>query len=178
MNAQASYPTPYLGEIRMAGFHSYNVPPGWELCEGQVLQIEDYPELFGVIGTTHGGNGTTNFQLPDFRGRVPVHRGQLTGGSNYALGQQGGSEGVVLTLSQMATHNHTPACSSQPGYLSSPSNAVWAVSAQPLYSGRSPNVNLLSTIVGFTGGGQPHNNVAPYLCVTFMIAVAGTVPAS
>lgn len=167
--------TPFLGEIRM--FCGTFAPAGWEFCEGQSLQISDNAGLFVLIGTTYGGDGVTTFNLPDLRGRVVVHQGTRPGGSTYSLAQTGGAESVLLTINQMATHHHSPGCSSKEGYLSSPANAVWAVGAQPLYSGLSPNVDLGAAIVGATGGSQAHTNMAPYLCVNFIIAMTGATPA-
>ncbi len=165
---------PYLGEIRMFGGNF--APVGWQFCDGQQLRISDNDTLFALIGTTYGGDGVTYFNLPDLRCRVLVHQGTLTGGSSYAVGQTGGAETHVLTLSQMATHHHSPACSSQKGYLSTPTNAVWAVGDQPLYSSQSPNVNLSAAIVGSTGGGQGHNNIGPLSCVNFIISMSGDFP--
>ena len=165
---------PFLGEIRMFGGNF--APLDWLFCDGQALPINSNQALFSLLGTTYGGNGQTNFKLPDLRGRVLLHQGARPGGSSYTLGQTGGVEGVVLSLGQMATHHHSPGCSSKPGYLSTPANAVWGVGEQPLYSGLSPNVNLTAAIVGATGGGQAHTNMAPYICVSFIIATVGVFP--
>jgi microcystin-dependent protein len=96
---------PYLGEIRMfSGGFAIN---GWQMCNGQILQISQYSALFSIIGTTYGGNGQTTFALPDLRSRVPIHAGTGNGLSGYTQGQTGGVESVILTTAQMAPHTHT-----------------------------------------------------------------------
>src|ERR1700684_2134200 len=99
---------PYLGEIRM--FAGNFAIDGWAECNGQSLMISSNAALFSILGTTYGGNGTTNFNLPDFRSRVPIHVGQGTGLSPYALGEQTGVESVRLTTAQMPHHNHLVQC--------------------------------------------------------------------
>ncbi len=96
----------YLGEIRM--FAGSFAPDGWLFCDGQTLSISQYPTLYGLIGTTYGGDGQTNFNLPDLRGRVPIHQGtlQVPGGGTYVRGQSGGAERVTLTEQQIPAHNH------------------------------------------------------------------------
>jgi microcystin-dependent protein len=173
-------------------------PTGWALCAGQLLAINQNAALFSLVGTTYGGNGTTNFALPDLRSRVPLGAGQGTGLSPYNLGQVGGTENVTLTTSTLAAHTHTatPAglAASTPavttgGTTNQPSPSV-ALAAptdsarNPLniYSNATPNQNLApgtvtgSITVGQAGGGQPHTNIQPYLGVNYIIALQGIFP--
>src|SRR5271169_2224155 len=96
---------PFIGEIRIVGFNF--APRSWAFCDGQLLSIAQNSALFALIGTTYGGDGTTNFALPDLRGRAPLHTGQSSGTSSYVLGQSGGVESVTLTVSQMPAHVHS-----------------------------------------------------------------------
>ena len=95
---------PFIGEINYVAFNF--APTGWTACNGQLLPINQYQALFALVGTTYGGNGTTNFALPDMRGRVPVHQGQLSGGANYDIGQMGGLENITLTINNIPAHSH------------------------------------------------------------------------
>ena len=95
---------PFVGEINYVAFNF--APNGWYQCDGQLLPVSQYQALFALIGTTYGGNGTTNFALPDMRGRVPVHQGQHPGSSMFTLGQTGGVENAALTVNNMPAHSH------------------------------------------------------------------------
>lgn len=168
----------YIGEIRLfAGNFAINE---WAECNGQLLAINSYTPLFSIIGTSYGGNGTTNFALPDFRSRVPIHQGQGTGLSPYVLGQSSGAEYVTLNINQIPAHNHLVACNTGGGNQASPSNGFPAVES----TGTSLNYNSAATsgatmspntIENF-GGNQPHTNIQPYLAVTFLIALEGIFP--
>jgi microcystin-dependent protein len=142
-------------------------------CEGQLLAIAEFETLFNLIGTTYGGDGTTNFALPDLRGRLPIHQG-----NGFTLAETGGVETVTLTLSQIPNHTHPPACNSGPGNQQGPGNGVWAApSAGTIYSSALPTLAMEPTAaVGVTGGSQPHNNFMPYLCVDFIISMFGIFP--
>src|SRR6266581_4925646 len=118
---------PYVGEIRM--FAGNFAPAGWMFCEGQLLPISENETLFTLIGTTYGGDGLTTFALPDLRGRLPLHQG-----NGFTLAENGGTETVTLTTSQIPGHTHFPLCSPNAGSQASPANGVWAVSASNLYS--------------------------------------------
>ncbi|MQY09985.1 hypothetical protein SRB5_00890 [Streptomyces sp. RB5] len=163
---------PFLGEIRMAGFNF--APVGWALCNGQLLSINQNTALFSLLGTTYGGNGTTDFALPDLRGRVPMHPGQGPGLSSHDLGEAGGTETVTLTTGELPPHTHalTGVNSRQdtnrvPG--AAPANGGY-------YSTEAPTAAMHPGAVQPTGGGQPHPNVQPYLCVNFIIALSGIFP--
>jgi microcystin-dependent protein len=167
---------PYIGEIRMfAGNFS---PQGWMFCQGQVLPIATYDVLFTLIGTTYGGDGQSTFALPDLQGRLPLHFGQRSGSSNFTLGQKGGVETVTLTSSQMPVHTHAASVSSGVGHLSEPQAAVAAAHRDfPAFSSSATGA-LAPGAVAVAGASQPHNNVAPFLCLSFIICFAGVFPPS
>ncbi|HEX9010768.1 MAG TPA: tail fiber protein [Holophagaceae bacterium] len=172
---------PYIGEIRM--FAGNYAPDGWALCNGQLMPISQYTALFAILGTTYGGNGTSTFALPDLRGRLPMHAGQGPGLSPRALGELGGEESVTLLAPQMPAHSHAlNAVNAQAG-ADSPANAFLAQSydqnnSNPIssYTGGSPNTSLNPASVGAAGGSQPHDNMPPFGCVNFIIALNGVFP--
>lgn len=167
---------PYIGEIRMFGG---NFPPsGWMFCEGQLLPISEYDTLFNLIGTTYGGDGQSTFALPDMRGRVPLHFGTGAGLSGRALAETDGVETVTLTTAQMPAHTHAVAAS-----LNQASNTATAATGVP---GNTSGTNvyglmgmpgpMASGALGQAGGTDPHTNMAPYLCVSFIISLFGIFP--
>jgi microcystin-dependent protein len=163
---------PYVGEIRMfAG----NFPPaGWMFCEGQLLPISENEVLFQLIGTTYGGDGQSNFALPDLRGRLPMHFG-----GGFTQAETGGVETVTLTVNQIPSHSHSLLCSTNQANSNSPTNQVAGVTQAATitaYGTDGPFVNMLAASVGSVGGSQPHNNFQPYLCVDFIISLFGIFP--
>lgn len=170
---------PFIGEIRM--FTGNFAPTGWALCNGQLLAIAQNSALFSILGTTFGGNGQTTFGLPDLRGRVPMHWGSGPGLTPRALGEMSGAETVTLISSQMPAHNHAMIAAGTQATQFSPEGNVPAVfinqSGQPenLYSG-TPNTTMAPQAIGTAGGSQPHQNMQPYLAVTFIIALQGIYP--
>lgn len=168
--------TPYIGEIRMFG--GTFAPVDWALCNGQFLAISDYAALFNLIGTTYGGDGQNTFAVPDLQCRVPVHQGQGPGLSNYVLGQKAGAETVTLTLGQLASHTHQAMGSSASSNLqSNPAGNTWAVNADQSFGpGTSANATMNTASIGNTGNNQPHDNMDPFLAVTFIIALNGIYP--
>jgi microcystin-dependent protein len=166
----------YIGEIRMFGG---NFPPvGWAFCDGSTLSISQYDALFALIGTTYGGDGQTTFNLPDLRGRLPIHQGQGAGLSARTLGEPGGVEQVTLNQGQLPPHNHTALANSGIGTVDSPYTSYWAGSANtPQFApGSQANTTMSADTIGFTGGNQPHSNLQPYLAVSFIIALEGIFP--
>jgi microcystin-dependent protein len=167
--------TPYLGEIRpFAGNFAIN---GWALCDGSLMPIANNPALFELIGTTYGGDGQTTFALPDLRGRFPIHQGNGGTGTNYVIGQTGGLETVTLNTQQIPAHTHTavanPAAGTQPG----PGGNILATSnGTALYSPRPPATAMAAAAIQPTGGSQPHQNMQPFLTITFIIALQGIFP--
>ena len=163
---------PYIGEIRMfAG----NFPPnGWMFCEGQLLPISEYETLFNLIGTTYGGDGQSTFELPDLRGRLPVHMG-----NGFTLAQQGGTESVTLTAQQIPIHTHPLLCAASGGTPNSnPKDGYWGPTDVTVYSTAAGTVQMGNPAIssGITGGSQPHNNFMPYLCIDFIISLFGVFP--
>lgn len=158
----------YLGEIRMfAG----NYPPmDWEFCNGQLLPIAQYSELFALLGTTYGGDGVSNFALPDLRGRIPVNQGQGPGLSNRIMGQRGGTEEVALSVEQLPSHTHQVAISTAAGTLAEPADAFWAAGINQ-YSSSAPNGLMNAGAITSTGENQAHENMMPYLCISYIICV-------
>ncbi|BAU27072.1 microcystin-dependent protein [Aneurinibacillus soli] len=166
---------PYIGEIRMfAG----NYPPiGWAFCDGSVLPISGNEVLFTLIGITYGGDGQTTFALPDLRGRIPIHMGTSSlSSATYVLGQKGGTETVTVTESQLPQHTHPVFAQSADGTTTSPNNAFWATSSINQYSKSEPTSTMKNTAISSIGGNQSHNNMMPFLAVTFIIALEGMYP--
>lgn len=167
----------YIGEIRM--FAGNFAPYGWALCEGQTLAIAENEALFALIGTTYGGDGQTSFNLPDLRGRTPIHVS-----TNHQLGSSGGTETVTLNANQIPNHNHPVHATTANGSEPSPSNMLWAVTSG--YSNYSndkdsngnllPKVPMSSNTVSSVGGNQPHENMMPSLPISFIISLYGIFP--
>jgi microcystin-dependent protein len=166
---------PYVGEIRM--FAGNFAPSGWALCQGQLLPISQYDVLFNLIGTTYGGDGTSNFALPDLQGRFPAHQGApaITGGTPVILGERLGVESVTLVTAQLPVHTHTAQGSSS-ATTRSPSGAFWGTGSANAYSSAEPSARLAPKAVATTGASQPHNNIPPYLVINFIISFFGTYP--
>jgi microcystin-dependent protein len=166
----------YLGEIRMfAGNFAIN---GWAMCNGQLLAISQNTALFSIIGTFYGGNGTSNFALPDMRSRAPVHQGQGAGLSNYTIGEQTGVQNVTLTVNQLPSHTHsyTPQANNGGASGSRPGGGYLANSGStPIYAS-SQDTNMGAQTLGTTGAGQAFSVIQPVLCITFLIATTGIFP--
>ena len=170
MGASAAHAQePFLGEIRTFGYDF--CPLGWAAAAGQLLSIAQNTALFSLLGTQFGGNGTTTFALPDLRGRVLLAAGQGPGLSNYAIGQQGGEETHTLTVSEMPSHAHViPGLSTgQAATVREANNNNNAVTVQSTAQSGTQSTQS-------TGGGQPHNNLQPYLAMTTCIALEGIFP--
>jgi microcystin-dependent protein len=171
---------PFLGEIRMFGGNF--APRGWAFCNGQLLSIAQNTALFSLLGTTYGGDGRTTFALPDLRGRAPMHWGQGPGLTNRMLGEAAGVENVTLLSTQMPAHVHAIGAFNGAGDQSSPAGNVPAMllnqqtgQNENLYAS-TPNTQLGLQGESTVGGNQPHENMQPYLVVTFIIALEGIFP--
>jgi len=168
---------PYVGEIRMFG--ASFAPAGWAFCNGQLLPISENETLFQLIGTTYGGDGQSTFALPNLQSRVPVHMGQGPGiSNNYQLAETGGSESVTLTTQQTPIHTHPALCSSVGGNSSDPAGGIWAFSDLNQYSTAAPDVGMGTPAIQTTpqGGSQPHDNMIPYLVISYIISLFGIFP--
>jgi microcystin-dependent protein len=165
---------PYIGECRLVGFNF--APVGWSLCNGQALAISQYDALFTLIGTTYGGNGQTNFQVPNLQSRVPVHQG-----GGMVIGQVGGVETVTLNVQQIPGHTHglmATNASATSAQVQGNVPATAAGSGNPVYNAISPApaAAMNPNAVTQTGGSQPHNNLQPYLALNWIIALFGIFP--
>jgi microcystin-dependent protein len=170
--------SPYTGEIRMFGGNF--APSGWATCDGQTMAISEYETLFQLIGTTYGGDGQTTFNLPNLAGRAVVHQGN-NGTSTYVIGQSGGVTNVTLTTGQMTAHSHTVVAEGSAANTTSgsPNNAVYGTTGSTkIYSAaaHSANLHAMAPLLATQGGSQPHDNMQPYLAVTYIISLFGTYP--
>ena len=170
---------PYVGEIRMFG--GTFAPQGWMFCEGQLLAIAEFETLFNLIGTTYGGDGQSTFALPDLRGRVPVHMGQGPGLSSYLLAQAAGVETVTLNANQIPPHTHgaVTLCHCGKGSSTAPASHFSAKdTADPLYGQPDGSTTMAvgAATVAAAGGNQPHDNLQPFTCVSFIISMFGIFP--
>lgn len=162
---------PFMGELRMMSF--VFPPKGWALANGATLAINQNQALFSLFGTTYGGNGQTTFQLPNLQGRVPVHMGP-----GFTLGQVGGEPAHTLTMSEMTQHDHVFNASSDAATTNTPTSSLGlATSAGSFLYGPPANlVAMNAQAITFVGGGQPHNNMQPYLTISFCVALQGIFP--
>jgi microcystin-dependent protein len=166
---------PFVAEIRIFPFNF--APRGWAWCDGQLLPLSQNTALFSLLGTTYGGNGKSNFALPDLQGRAPMHPGQGPGLSLHDLGETGGSETVTLLESEIPAHSHALNGVNDSGLQFSPGGAVSA--RANLYKSNPAGgtlVNMSVNAISPTGGDQPHNNMQPYLTTYFCIAMQGVFP--
>jgi microcystin-dependent protein len=160
---------PYVGEIRMFGGNF--APAGWMFCEGQLLPISEYETLFNLIGTTYGGDGQSDFALPDLRGRLPLHQG-----NGFILAETGGAEEITLTVSQIPAHAHPLLVAGAPQMSSGPQGRILATPNMQLFVQDTTQVGLAAQSIGSVGGSQPHTNMQPYLCVDYIISLFGIFP--
>lgn len=166
---------PFVGEIRMFGGNF--APAGWMFCDGSLLPIAENETLFNLIGTTYGGDGQTTFALPDLRGRVPIHQGQSPGGSLRQIGERAGSETITLTAAQLPAHRHQLGAAGVAASAAVGPSGVLAASAGTQFYGLGPPSTAMSaTAISLQGGGQPHENMAPFLAVSFIISLFGIFP--
>jgi microcystin-dependent protein len=173
---------PFLSEIRMMSFAF--PPKGWALCNGQTLSIQQNAALFALIGTTYGGNGVTNFQLPNLQGNVPLGQGTSFRGNSYTLGVAAGEVQHTLAVGEMPQHTHLMAASATTGLANTaPGPTTYLAQGQATDTNKSP-VNIYSTAgptgvsgaIASTGGNQPHPNQQPYEVISFCIALIGIFP--
>jgi microcystin-dependent protein len=169
---------PYIGEIRMFGGNW--APVNWAMCDGQLANIQDNESLYSLLGTYYGGDGSTTFALPDMRGRLPVHVGQGVGLTYRPIGARAGTELETITVETMPAHDHQFAAASQAADSADVNGKVLAAAQEgdnfyaPAASGQQ--VNLVEGAVRSAGGNQPHWNLMPYTCVSFIISLDGNYP--
>lgn len=171
----------YIAEIRMFGCNF--APKGWAQCNGQIMPISQNTALFSLIGTYFGGNGTTNFALPNFQGQAGVSVGQAPGLSLYSLGESVGTPTVTLVGSELAVHNHPVNCYNDAGGNPDPKNNVLATSGTDSRGNVQYNAGTTGTLAAMNnisvlpnGNNQPHNNMSPYLAMNYCIALVGIFP--
>ena len=164
---------PFLSEIRIVSFNY--APQGWAFCNGQLLPINQNQALFALLGTTYGGNGQTNFALPNLQGRTPIHMG-----NGHTLGERGGEQAHTLSVAELPTHTHALNASKTDGDAPVPfSNSAGNVLARTVNQIYGPPTNLAAVnaaTVTNTGGSQAHLNMQPFLTLTFCIALIGIFP--
>jgi microcystin-dependent protein len=160
--------SPYIAEIKICAFNF--APKGWALCNGATLPINQNQALFSLLGTTFGGNGQTTFNLPNLQGRIAMHFG-----NGYTMGQAAGEANHTLILTELPTHSHGLVSSTAKGTLTSPVGSYPAACTANPYSNASPNT-VTAAVSNNTGGSQPHSNMAPYLALSFCIALVGIFP--
>jgi microcystin-dependent protein len=159
---------PFLAEIRM--FSINFAPKGWALCNGQLLPINQNQALFALLGTTYGGNGQTNFALPDLRGRVPMHEG-----NGHTLGERSGTEAHTVSINELPAHTHAARAASASGNTPVPTNNFLAA-ANNVYRSADNLTPLAAGTVSNVGGSQAHTNMQPFLTIGFCIALQGIFP--
>lgn len=171
---------PFVAQLMLV---PYNFPPkGWAFCQGQLMAISQNTALFSLIGTYYGGNGTSNFGLPDLRGRAPISQGQSPGFSDYVIGELAGVENVTLLFTEMPMHSHAPQGVAQHGNQASPSNFALSDGVDQnsapidLYAAGAPTVLMNGNAIGPAGNSLPHNNMMPYLTLNWVIALQGVFP--
>jgi microcystin-dependent protein len=169
----------YIGEIRM--FAGNFAPRGWAFCNGQLLPISQNTALFSILGTMYGGNGTSNFALPNLQASSPMHQGDGPGLTPRTVGETGGEATVALVQTQLPAHTHAAVGTSTPASSTAPAGNLWAESPDrggTVYSdSKTGLVQMAPGAFAPAGGGLPHNNMPPYLAVSFIIALQGIFPA-
>lgn len=168
---------PFVAEIRIFPFNF--APKGWAFCDGQLLPLSQNTALFSLLGTTYGGNGKSNFALPDLQGRAPMQPGQGPGLSLHDLGESAGSETVTLLESEIPAHSHALTSQGAPGDSATPQGNAYArvIGATPYQPpAGAPLVTMSDQALAPAGGDQPHNNLMPYLTFNFCIALQGVFP--
>lgn len=160
---------PFLSEIRIMSFGF--APRGWALCNGQLLPINQNQALFSLLGTTYGGNGQTNFALPNLQGRVPIHMG-----GSHTLGEQGGEQAHTLSIAELPTHTHSVSATNNPASTNVPANNTVLATVNNTYTPSANLTSLAPAEVTTVGSSQAHENMQPYLTLNFSIALQGIFP--
>ena len=167
----------FVGEIRVVGFNF--APVGWALCNGQILPISQNTALFSLLGTFYGGDGKSNFALPNLQGNAPMHWGSGAGLSQRFIGETGGETAVTLLTSEMPSHSHVPQAGAASNAAAPGTGVIFGGGGHgkaPAYAPPGSPLPMNDSAVGAAGGGQPHNNMPPYLTLNFIIALQGIFP--
>ncbi len=170
---------PFVAEIRLVGFNF--APQGWAFCNGQLLPISQNVALFSLLGTTYGGDGKSTFALPNLQGMTVLGAGQGPGLSLRGLGETAGADSVTLLQSEIPAHTHTVKAVDAPGTTNAPGGNTWASArygrlTEKTFSAAGATVATSAGAFGVAGGGQPHNNMPPYLVLNYIIAMQGVFP--
>jgi microcystin-dependent protein len=174
---------PFVAEIRIFPFNF--APKGWAFCNGQLLPLSQNTALFSLLGTTYGGDGKSNFALPNMQGNVPMFYGQGPGLSLYDIGEMSGSQTVTLLESELPSHPHSLNATTAAGTTADPNGMLFAdgdwsfqgaSGKEQYYTVTAPGATMNTQMVGFTGSSFPHNNMMPYLTLNFCIALQGVFP--
>jgi len=161
--------TPFMSEVKIISWNF--APKGWAFCNGQLLPINQNQALFSLLGTAFGGNGQTNFALPDLRGRAALHTGQ-----GFIIGEAAGQAVHTLNQSEMPAHNHFVSCTNGAATSSAVFNNIFASAPLAQYGSFANLTTLSPASITNVGGSQPHNNMQPYLVLNFVIALVGVFP--
>ena len=164
---------PFVAEIRIFGFNF--APTGWAFCNGQLMPLSQNTALFSLLGTTYGGDGKTNFALPNLQGRAPMHPGQGPGLSLHDLGETCGSETVTLMESEIPAHTHTVRAAADDAAFKTAAG-MYVAAGNAMFVTTAPTRTMAPEALAVAGGGQPHNNMQPYLTLNFCIALQGVFP--
>jgi uncharacterized protein (TIGR02145 family) len=177
ISSKGSAQDAYLGDIKI--FSGSFVPSGWAFCDGQLLAVSEHEELFSLLGTTYGGDGTVDFALPDLRSRVAIHSGEVAGLSSIALGEKGGAQELKLSIANLPSHNHALNASSAKGSSNVPTdNFLGDTSIFDREYSSSSNTTMSGTSIGNTGEGTPVSIVPSYLGLNYIICVSGLLPSA
>lgn len=163
---------PFIGQVMAFGGNF--APRGWALCDGQLLAISQNDALFSILGTTYGGDGRTTFGLPDLRGRVTLHAGNGPGLSDRRLGEKGGSETNTLTINQLPSHNHAVNAKEEANAADPSGNYIAGTGTNAF--GTTADIQMSATSTGSKGANHQINNIQPYQCVNYIIALVGIYP--
>lgn len=164
---------PFIGEIKM--FAGNFAPRGWAFCDGQVLAISQNDALFSLLGTYYGGDGRTSFGLPELRGRIPIHMGTGPGLTPHNIGSRGGAERVTVTTTELPPHTHPSASANAPNAGTARGTLLATQSDVDVY-GPNDTTQMHSNASRAVGGGQQHDNIMPFQCVHYIIALVGIYP--
>ena len=162
---------PFMGEVKMVSFDF--APQGWAMCNGGLMPINQNQALYSLLGTTYGGNGQTNFALPNLQGRVPMHFQN----NGFNRGEVGGEQAHTITTSEMPTHTHVVQGTQNAATTVAATGNVFANATVNAYNDPASFASLAPNTITNVGGSQAHNNMAPYTVLTFVIALQGVFPA-